>query len=241
MISHLLAQAARDLPMTSQELDYLAAFAAGPSSSTRSQVAARSSISPASPRRVNDFQTFGAGPSSRTRSHTTTRSTQSFAFPPALQSAASSCSIQEDTSPSSATRDSPQPSSSPDLVVTASSSRDVAPSSLDITSLHPVPRHFTTTHQPRPTTSEQNSAVLDTAEQHLQLDLEDSHHSESLQAGASQLVDLMRSLSPLTSLPDDGEEDASMTPTSHPSSSLPSHDLVPSTSVGLRLCLLHVN
>lgn len=130
LVSHIEAQTASDLPMTSQELTYLDAFA-GPSSRrrTRSQAAARSTEPTVSVSVTDDPDSAVAGPSARTRSRVGNHATQP---------AASAALVQEDPRPSA-----PSPGCSPaHLILTstaASSSVQSGGAELDtLRSLSPL-------------------------------------------------------------------------------------------------------
>lgn len=77
LVSHVKAQAARDLPMANQEVTYLTAFDAGSSSGTRGQIAARAAhldSTPASPGvEGTDGDISAAGPSFSTRGQVAAR------------------------------------------------------------------------------------------------------------------------------------------------------------------------
>lgn len=87
LASYVKAQAVRDLPMANQEITYLSAFPAGPSSATRSQVAARAAqlaSAAASPAGL-DTDTVAAGPSSGTRGQIAARAVQRTPMSPACE------------------------------------------------------------------------------------------------------------------------------------------------------------
>lgn len=143
LVSHVKAQAARDLPMANQEVTYLTAFDAGPSSGTRGQLAARAAhldSTPASPGvEGTDSDISAAGPSYSTRGQVAARAAR-------LESTSASLDCEDldfDMTvqaligePSTTSDDQPISGCSNAVPVTRSSRRRQTISSSDISSPH---------------------------------------------------------------------------------------------------------